>query len=839
MKMFQKYKEDINVDEEDMSIDVLSNVLSPTREKMIKVEHICKVYQSDKEKKVALSDVTLGFDKKGFVFINGISGSGKTTLMNIISGLDHSTSGKVYYDAQEMQIADENKWSWYRNTQIGIVFQNYNLIEDISVRDNLLIPLKIQKIPEEEYAKRIEDILVYVGLQGYEDRKVCDLSAGQRQRIAIARAIIKKPKVLLADEATGNLDQKNTENILNLFNKISKNCLVILISHDAVAAEKYGDRIITLSDGNVVGDSDNRDLKKLYEQPYEVAISNENQKIRGRFKDINIKKELEYFLHGREKVSVDLSVRKISPEDKEVEKVHWSGEGAPEKSLGIKNIGQKVSANIKKKKNKFVLMTLVIGFINTMLFSVNLVAGNNYDKSVVNYVEAGKYDAIRLKYAGNSYGEMQSGKTFYQLLQKQVGDAIVKEYAEETLEVPETEETKDVEVYVDTSKILLSSGLEGSVPENENEIVISRNLADTVAIGDEVSVEENTYTVVGISSAKFPENDAYVILTSDMKIKEEQCYNLQGADISVAADKSSFAYEIETFGSVKYLEKENYKLLSGRMPMASNEVLISSEMAEKIKDEYDGYLPEEIRIPNMHGNKVVGEYAKIPNLSEYMGQNISIVGIYDETTLEDDYGNVIVTDEIFQNVMLDYFHYASCDSFLTSMGTDPKNTISHLEKSGIFADDMVCEQLYGYGEVTKNLRALWFGIYIVLLALISVTLITYLTNNVKGERKTIGIYTAIGICNRDISNIYLLENTIINGSAVVLAVLLSCGVRALINRKICSIAKVKGFQCFSINWGSWILIAILLLLIGYMITYIPMKRLLKKESITLLNQPGE
>ena len=822
--MFQKYKEDINVDEEDMSINVLSNVLSPTREKMIKVEHICKVYQSDKEKKVALSDVTLGFDKKGFVFINGISGSGKTTLMNIISGLDHSTSGKVYYDAQEMQIADENKWSWYRNTQIGIVFQNYNLIEDISVRDNLLIPLKIQKIPEAEYAKRIEDILVYVGLQGYEDRKVCDLSAGQRQRIAIARAIIKKPKVLLADEATGNLDQKNTENILNLFNKISKNCLVILISHDAVAAEKYGDRIITLSDGNVVGDIDNRDLKKLYEQPYEISISHENQKIHGRFKDINIKKELECFLQGREEVSVDLSVRKIPMEDKEREKDHWSGEGATGKSLGIKNIGQKVIANIKKKKTKFALMILVIAVINTMLFSVNLVAGNNYDKSVVNYVEAGKYDAVRFKYAGNSYGEMQSGKTLYQLLQKQVGDAIVKEYAEETLEIPETEETEDVEVYVDTSQVLLSSGLEGNAPENESEIVISHALADTVAIGDAVSIGQNTYTVVGISLAKLPESNAYVILTSDMKIKEEKYYNLQGADISVAADKSSFAYEIETFGSVKYLEKENYKLLSGRMPMASNEVLISSEMAEKIKDEYDGYLPEEIRIPN---------------LSEYMGQNISIVGIYDETTLEDDYGNVIVTDEIFQNVMLDYFHYASCDAFLTSMGTDPKNTISHLEKSGIFADDMVCEQLYGYGEVTKNLRALWFGIYIVLLALISVTLITYLTNNVKGERKTIGIYTAIGICNRDISNIYLLENTIINGSAVVLAVLLSCGVRALINRKICSIAKVKGFQCFSINWGSWILIAILLLLIGYMITYIPMKRLLKKESITLLNQPGE
>lgn len=806
---------------------------------MIKVEHICKIYPNAKEDKAALNDVTLAFGKRGFVFINGISGSGKTTLMNIISGLDYATSGDVYYDDQKLQAGDNNKWSWYRNTQIGIVFQSYNLIEDISVRDNLLMPLKIQKISETEYAKRIEDILAYVGLQGYENHKVCDLSAGQRQRIAIARAIIKKPKVLLADEATGNLDQKNTENILNLFNKISKNCLVILISHDAVAAEKYGDRIITLSDGNVVGDIDNRDLKKLYEQPYEISISHENQKIHGKFKDINIKKELECFLQGREEVSVDLSVRKIPIEDKEREKVYWSGEGATGKLLGIKNIGQKARANIKKKKTKFALMILVIAFINTMLFSVNLVAGNNYDKSVVNYVEAGKYDAVRFKYAGNSYGEMQSGKTLYQLLQKQVGDAIVKEYAEETLEIPETEETEDVEVYVDTSQVLLSSGLEGNAPENESEIVISHALADTVAIGDAVSIGQNTYTVVGISSAKLPESNAYVILTSDMKIKEEKYYNLQGADISVAADKSSFAYEIETFGSVKYLEKENYKLLSGRMPMASNEVLISSQMAEKIKDEYDGYLPEEIRIPNLHGKKVVGEYAKIPNLSEYMGQNISIVGIYDENSLEDDYGNIIVTDDVFQNVMQDYFHYASCDAFLTSMGTNPKNTIRHLEKSGIYADDMVCEQLYGYGEVIKNLLPLWLGIYMVLFILIAITLITYLTNNVKGERKTIGIYTAIGICNKDICNIYLLENTIINGSAVVLAVLLSCGVKRLINEKISSIAKAEGFQCFSIHWGIWILIAILLLLIGYMITYIPMKRLLKKESITLLNQPGE
>lgn len=353
---------------------------------MIKVEHICKIYPNAKEDKAALNDVTLAFGKRGFVFINGISGSGKTTLMNIISGLDYATSGDVYYDDQKLQAGDNNKWSWYRNTQIGIVFQSYNLIEDISVRDNLLMPLKIQKISETEYAKRIEDILAYVGLQGYENHKVCDLSAGQRQRIAIARAIIKKPKVLLADEATGNLDQKNTENILNLFNKISKNCLVILISHDAVAAEKYGDRIITLSDGNVVGDIDNRDLKKLYEQPYEISISHENQKIHGRFKDINIKKELECFLQGREEVSVDLSVRKIPMEDKEREKVHWSGEGATGKSLGIKNIGQKVIANIKKKKTKFALMILVIAVINTMLFSVNLVAGNNYDKSVVNYV---------------------------------------------------------------------------------------------------------------------------------------------------------------------------------------------------------------------------------------------------------------------------------------------------------------------------------------------------------------------------------------------------------------------------------------------------------------------
>lgn len=226
---------------------------------MLKIEGICKAYGDF----YALRDISIELPSSGFVFVNGISGSGKTTLMNLLAGLALPTSGNIYYNNHNIMQYTQREWAEYRNAVVGIVFQSFNLMEDMTVEENLLLPLYLQKIEFEEKKRCMQEILEYVGLLGYEKHKGNELSAGQKQRIAIARAMIKQPKIILADEATGNLDYVNSESILELFNSISKQCLVILISHDKSAAERYGDRIITLSNGVVISDIDNKLVKQL------------------------------------------------------------------------------------------------------------------------------------------------------------------------------------------------------------------------------------------------------------------------------------------------------------------------------------------------------------------------------------------------------------------------------------------------------------------------------------------------------------------------------------------------------------------------------------------------
>jgi ABC-type lipoprotein export system ATPase subunit len=241
---------------------------------------------------VALQDVSFTLPEEGFIFVNGISGSGKTTLMNIMSGLDVPTSGEVLYGEQNICKLSKIQSDDLRNLHIGIVFQSFNLIDGMTVEENLAIPLRIQNLNVADEHTRIQEVLKFVDMEGYEKRYANELSAGQRQRIAIARAIIKHPKIIFADEATGNLDESNTEHILELFDKISKSCLLVLISHDSNAAKKYADRIITLSDGKVIHDVDNRYRKALYNQPYYIEMKGEQYHITKKLVEFDLKDEI-------------------------------------------------------------------------------------------------------------------------------------------------------------------------------------------------------------------------------------------------------------------------------------------------------------------------------------------------------------------------------------------------------------------------------------------------------------------------------------------------------------------------------------------------------------------
>ena len=218
---------------------------------MIRFINVCKEYRSKKGQVTnALNDININLSNKGLVFIIGKSGSGKSTLLNILGGLDSKTSGHIYIDNKDIDSFREKDYDSYRNTYIGFIFQDFNLLEEYNVFDNVMLSAKLlrKKVNKEE----ILNLLERLGLKGLEYRNINELSGGQKQRVGIARALIKNPKVILADEPTGNLDSHSSLETFKLLKEISKEKLVVVVSHDLENANTYSDKILELQDGNAI-----------------------------------------------------------------------------------------------------------------------------------------------------------------------------------------------------------------------------------------------------------------------------------------------------------------------------------------------------------------------------------------------------------------------------------------------------------------------------------------------------------------------------------------------------------------------------------------------------------
>ncbi len=238
---------------------------------MIRVEKINKYFNRHKKNEIhVINNTTLTFEKTGLVALLGPSGSGKTTLLNVIGGLDKVKNGKIYVNDQKITSKFSYKVDKIRNLNIGYIFQDYKLIDNLSVYENVALALKIIGIKDKkEIDKRVTYVLEKVGMYRYRKRPAGMLSGGERQRVGIARAIVKNPNIIIADEPTGNLDSKNSVEIMNIIKSISKDRLVILVTHEINLANFYASRIIEISDGTVIKDYENIHNNKL-----EYAIDN-------------------------------------------------------------------------------------------------------------------------------------------------------------------------------------------------------------------------------------------------------------------------------------------------------------------------------------------------------------------------------------------------------------------------------------------------------------------------------------------------------------------------------------------------------------------------------------
>ena len=373
---------------------------------MLELIKVKKIYTTKAGSTSALNEVSLTFPNKGLVFITGKSGSGKTTLLNAIGGLDGFDSGEIIIQGKKFSEFTQEEYNSYRNTFVGFIFQGYNLLSEYTVEKNIRIANELQG--KESNLNEINALLEEVDLGGLNHRLPSELSGGQKQRVAIARALVKNPKIIIADEPTGALDSVTGVQVLETLKKLSKNRLVIIVSHDLELAEKYADRIISLVDGDIVDDvtlTDEEILGNVAENGKDFIVksgseltSEENQSL------LNAIKEEKNVV-----VSKNISVRKkaktkLEKEEESNEQVKLLSSKMKLKSsveLGLKSL------KVKPLRLAFTIFLSVIAFAVFGLFDT--VASYSNAKVIANLLNGEDYSSIQI--SAENIGETRSTVT--------------------------------------------------------------------------------------------------------------------------------------------------------------------------------------------------------------------------------------------------------------------------------------------------------------------------------------------------------------------------------------------------------------------------------------------
>ena len=337
---------------------------------MIIVKNLTKVYKSKKAKIcVSLNNVSFSLPSKGLVFVVGKSGSGKSTMLNLLGGLDSLTSGEINVFGNQLNEYSESELYSFRSNIVGFVFQDFHLLDDLTVADNVRLSLKLMAEDDDE---RVEKALESVELLEYKDRYPRELSGGQQQRVAIARALVKNPDVIFADEPTGNLDSNTTEQIIKLIKEISKEKLVVVVSHNLFDAYEYADRIIELSEGRIINDLV---INEKYENAVEVKDNKVIIPMLKRFKQDELDSLLSICKRD-EILKIEQSNNKFKQKEQKEEPLQAKVPQKKTKGLSFFN-SVKFSAMFGKRR--------IIGFLLSAIFASILICVLSLAQSIANF----------------------------------------------------------------------------------------------------------------------------------------------------------------------------------------------------------------------------------------------------------------------------------------------------------------------------------------------------------------------------------------------------------------------------------------------------------------------
>lgn len=513
---------------------------------MLKLKHIKKDYVMSDEVVHAIKDLNVNFRRSEFVAILGPSGCGKTTLLNIVGGLDRYTSGDLVIEGKSTKQYKDRDWDTYRNRSIGFVFQSYNLINHISVLSNVELALTLSGVGRAERRKRAIAALKTVGLEDRLKKRPNQLSGGQMQRVAIARALVNNPEILLADEPTGALDSETSVQIMDLLKEVSKDRLVIMVTHNPELADHYATRVIRMSDGDLVSDSNPYEGETLKEKNDFIAKRRElistNPAIR------NKKTSMSFF------TALGLSFNNMMTKKARTILVSFAG------SIGIIGIA--------------LIMSVSFGFDN-YISSVEMDAMSSYPMSI--YESAPDFSLASLLGTSNDH-EFNQYPTDSTIVENSTASNMVTSLAKTT-----QNDTASLKLFLENPATIAKYGhLWNAVQYSYSQSLrvykrtnIDGNPNDKItaltALSDQYSYlkQSNTYRVKNPSEDNQLVQDTY------------KNYVFSSVESGV---RSYFVNAFSELIDNKDLLKSQYDVLAGRMPEAFNEVILGVDSYNEVSD---------------------------------------------------------------------------------------------------------------------------------------------------------------------------------------------------------------------------------------------------------------
>ena len=792
---------------------------------MIKLVNVYKYFNRGKKNEVkAIDNTSLDLPDKGIVTLLGPSGCGKTTLLNSIGGLSRINKGSIYIDGERITKRSVNKIDKIRSLKIGYIFQNFNLLDDETVFDNVSLVLKINGLKDkEEIKKRVNFCLESLGIYRYRNRYASMLSGGERQRVAIARAIVKDPEVIIADEPTGNLDSKNSIEVMNIIKSISRDRLVILVTHERELAKFYSDRIIEISDGKIVKDyenTDNHELDyRLDNKIYLKDMENYSNKEVGSAK-------VEYYSDNTDKVSFKIVVKNdniyiesdslkkievinnsnIELVDAHYEKINKKvyeefsfdfnkvkDNKFKEKYSSIYNVVTSTKKGFRKVLNySFVKKLLLIGFFTSSLFIMYSVSSimSTFKVDEKNFVSYNKdyvllnkknmsvnefnnlNNVSNVEYVLPSDGKVQVNFKFYKFLQT---SGILESMS------------GSLASYSKVDKVI-----NGVKTNGKKEIIIDKMVIDKfLSMGDAKNAGFNTYDNFINEYVYLQNDDMYKIVgisdtnSPSIYVNDSEFVNFIENSLNDNSEDGS--------DKLKSYERSSITLTKGSLPVNDYEVIVN----ENMKDMYP--LDKII-------DKKVGD------------NKLKVVGYYKSGSES----GLLVSENTIKNRLI-----LTSDKFVIS-SSDKDSTISELKSSKYNVVDTYKDSLSNYKRSIEesNRNKIIYSSVIVIISLIEIYLIV--RSSFLSRVKEVGILRSIGVKRKDIYKMFMGE---------ILSITLISSVPGLIvlGYILYTLSKISVLNIV-INWYVVLISLVIILVFNTLFGLLPVYKTIRKTPHEILSR---